>query len=226
MPTRAAVIARFTSEFYPDCGSTEADAYFDDSLRAVLVATELTNAEVTATVTSGQPNVALSENVIRIHQAFYETSAALPYEVPLAETSIDELSILRQKYRTLAGAPQAYYATSGVSGQVGTLQIGLTPTPNVTSSGGYPRIRFITTMYIQLASGESLPTGLDTMDAILYHMARQYATRRDTPQRMEAYDTLYRRAIATTVSYVRRRMKKLPSVDLLPKGTPRVNNVV
>jgi hypothetical protein len=223
MPTRSAVIARFTSEFYPDCGATEAGIFFDDALRDVLVATELANSEVTATLTAGTPTVALSENVIRIHQAFYEQSSATPYQYAMTETSLDALAAQRKQFRTNSGQPKAYFLTSGVAGQVATLQVGLTPTPDITSSGGYPRIRFITTMYIQLASGESLPTGLGSVDVILFNMAMRYAIRRNDT-RAAYYENFYRRALRETQLFVKNRLKSLPDQDFLVRR--RSNGVI
>lgn len=158
---------------------------------------------VSVSLTSGTREYALSASVMHIWNAAYFTSATS--YTPLRQTSRDRLdndfpSWLQQS----SGTPYQYYESGGY--------IGFYPTPNATTSGGYP----IVTLYCQsitafTATSDSLPAQINNADPWIYGLARRFAML-EHPADLQRLDAMSKQSRADLAAYIiSRTPRRLPS---------------
>jgi hypothetical protein len=205
------LIAKFTQGgFYPSCDATTAESIFQDVYREVLMSIEIRTNTVTFNVTAGTADYDISENTIRILEAYWQTGASAADLHPLTQISLRELSITNPSFRKLGnGRPDSIYSTSTIDADTGKLQVGLYPVPSESTSGTYPRVLLYVTQYVNLTGSDTIPNSVLTDNLFLYGMAYQWAVRQD-PEKAAYWQKLYNLELGKNQDHVYRLMNNAP----------------
>lgn len=171
--TVATCISRLQREF-DDISQAIAEEYLSLADREILGRLPLREDTEDISLTSGTATYAFSaETVIRIRSAEYLKSATVTNRKTLIATSIAELDLTNESWRaTQNQEPTHYYLTST---SAGAMRLGLWPTPNTTTSGGYPLVRCYIHRSASLASGGSLPAIIRKPDMYVWCAGWLYA---------------------------------------------------
>lgn len=109
-----------------------------------------------SSIVAGTPGYALSAGWARVFGVRYFSSAT-DY-TKLKATDKDELDSFRYNWRLESGTPDSYYIESG--------NIYLVPSPDTSSSGGYPKVEVdISSTETLSGSGTNLPSGVSSYRA-------------------------------------------------------------
>lgn len=174
MATKQDVINRFLYMF-PDCDIS--DALFDESYFLLLDELEARNGTVSILLTSGTKQYDLPANIVKVWEAYYQMSADASGWTLLQPTSLQQLAAYDSGWRAwnITSTPMEYYITTAVNGNSSKDQIGFHPTPNTTSSGGYPAVILYCTVHADLLVGDTVPPAITDPYLIAYRMAYQWA---------------------------------------------------
>lgn len=154
---------------------------------------------------AGTREYVLSATIQKVWAAAYVTSAGESGYQPLIETSQDELDIDNRTWRAQQnGVPYRYYELGGY--------VGLYPTPNTTTSGGYPILRLFVNTQTTLTSISSLPSQVPTLEPWKWYACKEIALEK-YPDRVGLYDKMWRDSMQDLVRFVHGR---------LPRQNPRV----
>ncbi len=108
------------------------------------------------TLVSGTREYELNDATVRVWHADYLTSSTAQ---PEALTAV-QLEWLNQNVagwrNSETGTPREYY----VDVQLAEVVVGFNPTPDASSSGGYPTVRLFVSRTRTIAAGDSVPKGL------------------------------------------------------------------
>jgi len=145
-------------------------------------------------LTAGTSEYAFAaETVARVWSVRYLRSANQDDNYRLKETDITRLDLEFGNWRGLENdEPQMFYigATSA-----GALRLGVTPAPNLTTSGGYPILRCNVTRFGTLAAGGDLPANIRSSDVYVFTACWRYAQDFRRIDEAEYYKNLMMRAI-------------------------------
>jgi hypothetical protein len=130
----------------------------------------------------------LNEDHVAVWSADYLTSAtATP--IPLEPISYDELDVNSPGWRnSIERIPAAFYEWQGATGAA---VIGFDSIPPTATSGSYPTVRMIVSVYTALTSGGNLPAVIRDNTPYVMGMAYQWALKRhsdDVPLRRALYE--------------------------------------
>lgn len=226
--TVTAIVSSFRTEgFYPDCPSAVAGALFEDVYREVLSTIQIRNTTVSIPLVAGQREYDLSEDVFKVHEAYYEESSDASGWFVLEETSMDALVRLEKGWRAFTGdsRPLRYWTSSTVDGDSGKPVLALDPVPPATTSGTYPRVRLYVTQYAPLTGSETVPSGLLSDDVYLYGMAYKWAVRRD-PERAGYWKQLYSDEMVAERKHYQNKLVQAPDIVILSPFIGRTSRAV
>jgi hypothetical protein len=131
------IITRFRKRF-GDCSASAALDLLNDSAREILYTIPYAKTSIDVPLVANTAEYALAADYLRVWSGRYLRSANAGDFRELKETSEDQLDLDRPGWRALEpDEPLAYYIDSNES--VGGV-VGFFPTPNATSSVGYPKV--------------------------------------------------------------------------------------
>lgn len=168
---------------------------------------------VDISLTSGTREYSLDPDIFQIKSGVYLTSASS--YVPLWETSIDWLDYNAKSWRMQGtGQPTKYYELGG--------NIGFYPTPNTTTSGGYPIARLTVKKRNAITSiSDSLPSQIPNLDAYVYGACLRYAQMNQADS-IQKFQQLYALALEDLRRFIDGKLlRQKPSVRA---NTRRVRN--
>ena len=205
------LITKFTQAgFYPDCDATISESLFNDVYKEILLSLQLRTNTVNISLTADTATYDLDENIIRVHEAWYDTDATPVNSKCLEQVSLDALRLLYPHESTQsAGTPRMIYSTSAVSSDSGKQQVGLIPPPDTSTAGTYPRLRLVVTQYATLTASETLPNSVLTDDLFLYGMAKKWAIRQDA-ERVAYWTQLYAMEMGVNADRINRTLVQAP----------------
>jgi len=166
----------------------------------------LMTTETDVTLDGTSREFTLNENHVGVWNATYLSSAtATP--IPLIETSVDELNARQGGWKTSATStnPRWYQWQNST----GAALVGFENIPPTATSGGYPTVRLVVSLYTALTSGASLPATLLTVDPMVFGLCRAWAALRD-PDRLPYFEEQYENAKNALGVYVARRQRNNP----------------
>jgi hypothetical protein len=167
-------------------------------------------------LTSGVAQYTLSEEVIAIHEVWYEPSAVINTHTRLDVQDLDYLRMFYPQWRNASGiTPILCYTSGGAVGDVGVQTIGFYPTPTLGTSGTYPRVRLEATVRADITGTEAIPAGFLTDDLFLCGMALRWAERRDH-ERVGYWEDRYARYIGMMRVHVSRRLREARAPKYVP----------
>lgn len=167
---------------------TEADA-----ILAYHLPLRLTTEDIN--LTSGTREYAFSDSLIsRVWTVRYLRSATADDSYKLEHTDLTKLDLESGNWEALDdGEPQSFYLGSS---SAGALRIGVSPSPDTTTSGGYPILRCRVSKTAALASGGSLPDNIRTATVYVACAAWRYAEDYRDPEVAEQWLAKFNRALA------------------------------
>lgn len=129
---------------------------------------------------AGTNNYALTAGTKRVYNARYLANSSS--SKPLEPTHRDHMDVLDPNWEARAnGTPREYWVEAG--------KVYLHPTPDTSSSGGYPKVELVTTLGQTLVVGTTLPS-VPNYQAWVEGVKWRIALRKNDP-RMEIYRGLY-----------------------------------
>ena len=116
----------------------------------------------TVSLTAGQQEYSLPDNVCKIWDATYYSSASS--WTPLKATNVDSLfEDMGANWQLQTSAqPWGFYERGGM--------LGFAPAPNVTTVGGYPSVTLFYTPATNLGLDDTMPTNISTIYPWVYRM--------------------------------------------------------
>lgn len=202
------LILRF-KRVYPSCESTFALDLLNDTTKSLGMTSENREQMITVQMVQGQREYIIDPKIIMVGQAYYVSvpppDNAVAGGIALYGTSKDALSQYQFGYLTYnaLGGPWWYYvgtASADTSTVPATFSdtlpgaanvIGFNPAPTVTSSGGYPCVRFFATTWTPFGMNDYLPDNWGTQQQLIDKMALYYAgthVLQDVPLRVRLSD--------------------------------------
>lgn len=168
------VIARFRSEFYPDCPSARASTLWQEAWQRGTVLFRLRETTLHINLVAGVATYPLTGEVAAIREVRYELSSDPSGWRKLAGCSLDSFAA-----SGAIGEPTRYALQNLASDSGAGRVLRLDPIPGVSTSGGYPRLGLEVVGRSQLSGDDVLPAFLLTDEWFLYEMAFRYAVRQD-----------------------------------------------
>lgn len=147
----------------------------DDYLRTLVTFNPST--VTLSSLVDGTREYALAGTVARIFSARYIRSAATGDSSILHPTSRDELYESEGDWEGRdTGEPRMFYVRGG--------EIGFYPTPDATSSGGYPKVDLEVQSYVALTTSTAMPTNIPTgaYDAWTFHVCEEWGMMKNDPR--------------------------------------------
>lgn len=159
-------------------------------------------------LTASTKEYALTEGIMQVDYVQYRTAAGTA--VKLAEMGIEDMNKVVADWRSAAaGTPTQFYLTAN-STNGGASMIGFHPTPDTTTSGGYP----VAEVFGAIAESSALVAG-DTISQLLPHSQvytegiSYYAAHELRPEAAMAYYNTYMAQLEAAKRYVRTRVEGL-----------------
>lgn len=119
-------------------------------------------------------------------------------------TSVDELDIEDPGWKnTFTGIPYRWYEYTGATGQP---IVGFDPVPSLASSGGYPTVRLLVSLYTALAAGDSLPTSIKSPDCYIDGLVYQWSKYKGKPD-WQMRKAAYEESKANLAAYFARKQR-------------------
>ena len=182
---------------------------------------ELRRDTVTLSLVAGQQEYDIAETVYQVNSASYKTGASTTSVVSLMATSVEELDSTSRTWRSDANGPPLQYYLSSNQSTVNSEVIGFYPTPDTTTTGGYPLVLMATsnlqpsdlgltdTCLVTLASSQVYVEGVSWLAAIEIR-----------PQMVNAYQSAFESEMDRELTYVRTRNEgdKSPSQENIRSG--------
>lgn len=149
---------------------------------------------VDVSLTADTYNYTLATTIVRIWDARYVLSSTTGDSRPLYSRSVDQLDWeTKGIWRTQPSATPIWYdERSG--------ELILYPTPDTTTSAGYPKVTLTVQKTDVLTMASTLPTQVDEYDAWIYGLCRKYAAEKERDQ-YAFFDMAYRRALNDLISF-------------------------
>lgn len=204
--TVAASMARLQREF-DDCSDAIAELYL--SLADRLISGRIwmrQDVEDLSSLTVGPTSNGMAlyafgaDTVIRVASVEYLRSSSQSNRNDLIPTSISALDIDSNGWRGVANSEPSHWYEARDS--AGALRLGLWPCPVTASSGGYPLVRAHVSRSAALATGGSLPAGLQSSNAHVWGAAWLYANDYRSKEEADQYEVRFERAIRTEEEYM------------------------
>jgi hypothetical protein len=174
---------------------------------------ELRRDSLTINVTSGTYEYALGETEFQVDSALWITQTGQPNN-ELLPTNVESLNRSVPQWRTAATAtPTQFYISSAQVSGSNSAVLGLYPSPNVSTSGGYP--------YVQLWGSVLQSSDLTTSDSCLVTLQSSQvyvegvsflAAAEIRPQLAGTYKQEFEYQLQLAKKYVRTRNEMLKSV--------------
>ena len=152
-----------------------------------------------------------------VRAAYYQTDADTYYK--LTPTSTDWLDEYRPNWRldTDTGQPEMFYIEGkGSYVDPEETRIGFYPTPNTTSTSGYPRVVTYGTTYQAMNPTEDIAPIIPSIRVYIEGMKKLYASDRD-PDRLAMWDELYKRELHSTLAYINNTIEDLDAPRVVPR---------
>lgn len=165
---------------------------------------ELRRDTVTLSLTSGTREYSIAETVYQVNSAVYQTAASV-YSA-LIPTTPEELDSTTPTWRTDASAAPQYFYLSTNQASGNSEVIGFYPTPNTTTSAGYPSVLMYTSSLqaSDLATTDScLPTLFSSQ--VYVEGITWLACLEIRPQMANAYHSSFQSELEAELEYVRTR---------------------
>jgi len=183
MATKQDTIDRFKLH-YPDADDTLAEQLFNEAHQQVLESIEARNSTEDISLTANTREYAISDNVVKIWEAYYKDSSTESSWVRLNPTSkqqLDDLGAWRLNAQPVR--PGRFYETTIASGDTATRGIGFdTLPPTTTGVSGYPKVTLYCTLIAELDYTDSLPQQIRDMSLYVYFMCWRWAVMRNPEQ--------------------------------------------
>lgn len=136
-------------------------------------------------ITTGTAEYAFATEPARVWSVRYIKSAAQDDNYRLVQTDITKLDIQHGNWRGAQnGEPQMFYLGST---STGALRLGVTPAPDVTTSGGYPILRAYCTRFAAIVAGGNLPANIRSSDVYVFVACWRYALDQRRPEEIIGY---------------------------------------
>jgi hypothetical protein len=197
---------------YPDCDATHALELLNLAVRNLCRHMPLYRNSATISLTADTQEYTLGDTVNQIQNVYYETSATQRKELeyrPLDELNQEDGS---WRYRS-SSTPSYYYITqTASSAPAGALKIGFDPTPDTTTDGTYPRVKyyFSETPTSDFITTDSSPQLLERPDVIIYEACRLYAMEERLWEDVQAWQALYEKELSRQWGHVNHRVQYKP----------------
>jgi hypothetical protein len=137
------------------------------------------------------------------------------YEM-LYPVSVQDMDRLEADWRRLPdGRPNSFYVYAG--------KVGLVPPPKDSTVSGYPILEVEITEFVELASGDELPSCIKSRQVYVQGARRFYAEMVARDQ-VEFYDILYQREIQDLERVMGRRNRNFRS-KMTPSSLPSVTQI-
>lgn len=144
---------------------------------------KLIPSEDTINLTAGTSSYSMPADCARVYELRYRTSSTRSNFTRLIATEREELDELHNHWRgTNNGKPQYYYILGGL--------LYLYPTPDTSTSAGYPILEIDYSAITTLASGTDLPSSLFTYRAYVEGLKSRLALREED-ERYGEYMRMY-----------------------------------
>jgi hypothetical protein len=198
--TVAACITRLQREF-EDITQAIAEDYLSASDREILTRMPLRVDSEDINLTSGTQLYAFAaDTVVRVASVEYLKGSAVTNRKVLTATSIAELDLQSRDWRAAQNEePTHFFITVNSSG---ALRIGFYPTPNTTTSGGYPIARVHLWRAASLVSGGSLPSVVRKPDMYVWGAAWLYAEDYRSIEEAQMYKARFENAVREEEEYL------------------------
>ena len=161
-------------------------------------------------LTANTKEYSLTEEIMQVDYVHYRTSSSVATK--LAEMGVEELNKIVADWRSAAaGTPTQFYLTANATNG-GASMIGFHPTPDTSTSAGYP----IVEVFGSKAESSALVAG-DTISQLLPHSQvytegiSYYAAHELRPEAAMAYYNTYMAQLEAAKQYVRTRVEGLKS---------------
>jgi hypothetical protein len=174
------VLTSDLKEIFPDATTARCERALNLA-HADLVARlpELARKTTSTNLTSGTPGYDLAAGTVEVLDAFYQTAVNTAVRlIPMHRDAAnrEEVDTSGTPFPFAAsGTPQKYWVGSNLaSANQADLQITLYPTPNTTTSAGYPVLICHLTSIQTMASTDTIPEGLAAGSNYYRHRAAMY----------------------------------------------------
>lgn len=205
MMTRAEVTTLFLAR-YGDCPPATAALFFTQAYRELIDACELRKTEIIVSLVAWQREYTLDAGSFDIYEAYYQLSNDSGNWRVLNEFSRDKLATLRKGWimqtENTQGGPIDYYVSGASDGNTAHNVIGFDPPPDTTTAGGYPRVKLYANTWIDLDTGDTLPSNILTETPILCNMFTMWS-RIKHRDHLEQNILDYERELQKTIAHVK-----------------------
>lgn len=211
------VLTEFKATWYPQV--IDHATLFDRAHREIVTELPVRSGATDVSLLSGIDSYPLPDNVFRVEEAYYVSSADLaawsrlkPYDFTYEPDDGYDWTYPNAPASPSMGwrvVPNASTLGGGLSFQIG-------PPPSLGSDeDGYPFVRLVGASWSPLEMDDELPRGILSEDLYLAHMAMQWARKRD-PERFAYWKAQFDELKGENMRHLKNRMPKTAALKLVP----------
>lgn len=158
---------------FPEATATQIISHMNKVDRYLASKIRLRANTITVSLTAGTNTYSLSDTIVRVFSVRYLRSSSASNSFVLKAEDISGLDVKYKNWRSWSQGEPKFFAFDVDS--TGAYQLVLAPTPNTTTSGGYPIVHIEASLGGTLAAGNNIPNKIMQSDVYKFGACYYYA---------------------------------------------------